>query len=202
MLSLIGKYDCAFFVVDDKWHKPGMLYANHQVISSGQFFEQYFSKVDSAFSLIADREWRRKFDQICKAAGVELPPLIHPEAYISSSASVGDGTVIKAGAICDVGVDIGRLCIIDNGCIIPHHCSIGNYVHIAPGVALGGEVKVGDRSLLGIGSRIASKLVLPEAIVTGPGSVITRIPAPGDVLTASDAQVIGKNKHSVHLDQS
>lgn len=61
-------------------------------------------------------EWIEKI----KAAGGQFATLIHPTAYISPTASVGEGCVILPHAIINTDVIIERGCIINLGAIIDH----------------------------------------------------------------------------------
>ena len=49
---------------------------------------------------------------------------------------------------------IGAACIINTGATIDHDCVIGEGVHICPGAHLAGDVRVGDRSWIGIAATI------------------------------------------------
>src|SRR5690606_19710868 len=51
--------------------------------------------------------------QIAKRVFHKFGTLIHPKADVSSSASIGEGTVILAGAVVQAGAKIGRHVIIN-----------------------------------------------------------------------------------------
>lgn len=63
---------------------------------------------------------------------VKYATAIHPDSSISSSAKLGDGTVVMQGAVIQADVFVGRHCIINTGATVDHECRIGDFAHIAP----------------------------------------------------------------------
>lgn len=55
----------------------------------------------------------------------ELVDLIHPQACISPSATVGRASIIEAFAMIGTGVNIDFGCIIMSGAVIGHNASVG-----------------------------------------------------------------------------
>ena len=57
---------------------------------------------------------------------------------------------------------IAANCIINTATVIEHHCFIGHSSHLAPGVVLAGNVKVGKKTFVGIGSSIVNNVTIPH----------------------------------------
>ena len=72
-------------------------------------------------------------EQLEKVEGINNVTLIHPTAYVSSSAIIGKGTVVEPHAIINANSKIGEGCIISVGSIVDHDSSIGYYSHINAG---------------------------------------------------------------------
>ena len=68
-----------------------------------------------------------------------LRPFEKAVSAISSSASIGEGTVIQPGAFVGNHVKIGRNCIIHANASIYDHCVIGNNVIIHSGAVIGAD---------------------------------------------------------------
>ncbi len=68
-----------------------------------------------------------------KLEGIHIVSLIHPSAYVSSSAVIGKGTLVEPNTIINTNSKIGEGCIISVGSIIDHDCNIGNFSHINAG---------------------------------------------------------------------
>ena len=92
---------------------------------------------------------------------------IHPNAVISQSASINDGTVVMAGVVVNAEAHIGSHCIINTGAIIDHECCLQDYVHISPNTTLCGNVCVS-----GAGSTVIQGVKIGRWSQIGAGSVV------------------------------
>lgn len=101
-----------------------------------------------------------------------LANIIHPRAFVSPKATLGNGCYIGPLTSIQTRCVIGNGVIINTNASIDHDCVIGDFVHIAPGTNLCGSVKVGARSLLAVGSRIVPKVIIGEDCVLGAGSAL------------------------------
>lgn len=104
----------------------------------------------------------------------EWVTLIHPDTTTHSTAVIGPGTVIQAGAILQPDVTIGAHSIIDTGAIVSHDCQIGDYVHLAPGVALAGENVLEEGVFFGIGSSSIPQRRIGAWTTVGAGAVVVK----------------------------
>lgn len=100
--------------------------------------------------------------------------IIHPQAYISSRAEIGVGSVVFACAVINIHAKIGLSSIINTGATVDHDCLLADFVHISPGAHLGGSVEVGSRSWIGIGSSVRHCIVLGSDVMVGAGSVVVK----------------------------
>jgi sugar O-acyltransferase (sialic acid O-acetyltransferase NeuD family) len=98
----------------------------------------------------------------------------HPTAVVGCGASVGDGTMVCTRAVVGCASAVGRGVILNTACTIDHHAQIGDFVHVAPGVHLGGDVSVGAGSLIGIGAVVLPGVSIGSRAVVGAGAVVTR----------------------------
>lgn len=104
----------------------------------------------------------------------DLVTLIHPDAVIADSASIGLGTVIMAGVVVNPDVLIGRGCIINTCSSLDHDCKIGNFVHVAVGSHLCGAVTVGEGTWIGAGATVSNNISICRDVVLGTGGVVVR----------------------------
>jgi sugar O-acyltransferase (sialic acid O-acetyltransferase NeuD family) len=103
---------------------------------------------------------------------VNFVKAIHPKAVVSKHTSIGEGTVIMAGAIINPDTTIGSHCIINSGAIVEHDCTLENFVHISPNASLAGGVFVGEGSQVGIGASVIQGVKIGSWCVIGAGTVI------------------------------
>ena len=99
-------------------------------------------------------------------AGTRFTYLIHPSATVASSALIGMGTVIMAGAIVQARAQIGMHCIVNTGAQVDHDCIVHDYAHISPNATLCGAVEVGEGAWVGAGATIIQGIkVKPWSII-------------------------------------
>jgi len=116
--------------------------------------------------------------------------IIDPSATISSTALIGDGTMVSSGAIINAQCHIGDSCIINSGSIVEHECQIGDFVHVAPGAVLCGNVKVGSGSFIGAGAVIKQGVKIGENVTIGAGTIVI-----SDI--ESDQKVVGNPSRKI-----
>lgn len=97
---------------------------------------------------------------------------IHPKANVSSRCSIGEGSVVMAGATINSDAVIGKHCIINTNASVDHDCRLGDFVHIAPGASVAGTVSIGEGTLVGVGSSIIPGINIGKWATIGAGTVI------------------------------
>jgi sugar O-acyltransferase (sialic acid O-acetyltransferase NeuD family) len=103
--------------------------------------------------------------------------VIHPEAYVHESASLGPGTVVFAGAVIQPGACIGRHCIINTRATVDHDCVVGDFCHVGPGCNLGGAVTLAEGVFMGIASVAIQSMSVGAWTTVGAGAaVVTYLP--------------------------
>jgi sugar O-acyltransferase (sialic acid O-acetyltransferase NeuD family) len=104
--------------------------------------------------------------------GLEMINAIHPTAYISAGATLGNGISITTQVVVNDGAKIGDGVIIGTRATIDHECEIGDYVNIGQGCSIGGRAKINKGTTIGIGSIIGLYVNVGKNVVIGEGSVI------------------------------
>jgi sugar O-acyltransferase (sialic acid O-acetyltransferase NeuD family) len=97
---------------------------------------------------------------------------IHPSARVSRHAEIGPGTVVMAGAVINPGTRVGSHCVINTLASVDHDCLISDFAHVAPGATLGGNVRVGTGSMVGLGANIVHGRAIGAHSVVGAGSTV------------------------------
>lgn len=163
------------YTLDDAYKRGEVIYG---CLNLGRIDECINYNYNTKFIIgIGDNELRKR---IAEQYNLPYLTLVHSSAVISDSAVIGEGTVIMAGAIINSECKIGKHCIVNTGATIDHEDQIDNYVHISPGAHLGGRVKVGERSWLGIGCCIKNNInIAPDCVIGAGGVVINDLKEPG-----------------------
>ena len=109
-----------------------------------------------------------------KDSNVKFATVIDPAAIVSNRVQIGEGTIICAGTIITVDIEIGNHVIINLDCTLGHDDVIADYVTVYPSVNISGNVTVGVCSELGTGMQIIQgKNIAPNTIV-GAGAVVVK----------------------------
>ena len=147
---------------------------------------------DAAVVAIGHAATRLFWIEKLQSAGYTLPVLIHPTAWVSSSAEIGPASVVFALATVQSQASIGKGVILNTSCSIDHDSQLSDAVHICPGARLAGEVKVGARSWIGIGASVIQQVRIGSDVTVGAGaavvsdlpSSVTAVGVPASVVTS------------------
>lgn len=125
---------------------------------------------------------REKIFTSAKQHEFQFPTLIHPRAYVSPTANIGQGTQVMAGAVIQDFAVVQDNVIINTSASIDHECSIASHSHLAPGVRLSGCVQVGVKTHIGTGAVVIQNIKIGgEALVAAGAVVVKDIPPQGKV---------------------
>lgn len=117
---------------------------------------------------------REKIQNRLQKNGLQIISLIHPDAVIGNSVTIGTGTVIMAGVVVNPDTVIGDGCIINTGASIDHDNVIEDYVHVSVGSHLAGSVKIGKATWIGIGAVVSNNITICSNCMIGAGAVVVR----------------------------
>lgn len=141
---------------------------------------------------LGDPIQRQRVVAACDALGLLATRLVHPRVEASDSVALGEGSLICAGSILTVDIDIGAHVQVNLGCTLGHDVVVGSYSTLAPGVHVSGNVVIGEGVFIGTGANIINgragnpltigdgAVVAAGACVTGsvdPGSLVAGVPA-------------------------
>lgn len=126
------------------------------------------------------------------AQGASCQSIFHPAAIVSSSANIGPGSCILAGAIIGPRATLGRGVIINHAASVDHDCTIGDYSNISPGARFGGCVATGSRIFAGLNASVLQGLHIGDGATIGAGAVVTRWVEEGATVVGVPARQIVK----------
>lgn len=97
---------------------------------------------------------------------------IHSSVIFSRYAIIGTGNMILQGAIVQAQTTIGNHVIINTGSQVDHDCVVEDYTHLAPGVVLCGNVRIGEGAFVGAGAIVLPGKTIGAWATVGAGAVV------------------------------
>jgi len=117
---------------------------------------------------------REKIFNKFKKLNLTFETLIEKTAQISSSANIGEGSIIFKNSIIGPDCKIGKNVVIHSSCVIEHHSSIGDNSYCGPGSIVCGRSIIKKNCLLGAKVCVIEKKIIEKNNTIGAGSVIVK----------------------------
>lgn len=116
--------------------------------------------------------------------------IIHPTAVISSSATIGCGSVVLANCTICSNVHIGDHVMMLPNCVLGHDTHVHDYSTFAANVTVSGSVSIGLSCYLGGGSSIREYTHLGDQVLLGMGAVLIRDAPTGSTMVGNPARLL------------
>ena len=116
--------------------------------------------------------------------GLHFAILVHPSAYVSPLATLGEGVFVGANSVIGPGVKLAQHVFVNRGVTIGHDTHIDSFTRVQPGSNLGGLSRIGQGVTIAIGATLTERLVIGDRAFIGAAAVVNT-----DV--AADAIVVG-----------
>ena len=108
-----------------------------------------------------------------------FPVIVDPSVIMDDrTVSLGAGSIITAGCVLTVNVDIQPFAYLNLNCTIGHESVVGRASILNPTVKISGGVNIGDGALIGTGATILQYLNIGGFSTVGAGAVVTKDVAP------------------------
>lgn len=182
----------------DDFKDKGELFLGYEILGKSKNLPKLISKykVDAGIIAIGDNWTRGNVAEEVRriAPNFKFASVIHPSAQIGNDVSIGNGTVVVAGAIINSGSTVGAHCIINTNSSIDHDCKIANFASIAPGATLAGHVNLGSYSAVCVGANVINDLSVGEHTIIGSGATVVTDILDYVVALGTPARAIRKRK--------
>lgn len=136
----------------DKEELSGSNILGYEIIGTDDDLKKFAKNIYSyliTVGQIKSPQTRIALFNLVKSYKVKLPVIISPNAYVSRSAKIGEGSIIMHHALVNSDAIIGVNCIINSKALVEHDSGIGDHCHIATGSIVNGGVIIGAGSFLG-----------------------------------------------------
>ena len=143
---------------------------------------------NAAIAIVGNLKIRRTLLDKYTKIGFSFPIIVHPTAHVSSSAQIGKGTAILAGATINAEAKVQDFATVNTGAIIEHEVLVGENSHVAPGAILLGASQVGADAMVGAGSIVLQQKKIGNSCTVGAGSIVLRNVADAKTVYGNPAQ--------------
>jgi acetyltransferase EpsM len=129
---------------------------------------------DAIIVAIGDNHLRRVVTERLTGSGERLASAIHPFTSIARSATIGDGSMISAGAIVLPRAVLGRGVLLNTKASVDHDTIVGDFAHVSAGGTVGANCRIGEETLIALGASVVSQCTVGARTVIGGGAVVVR----------------------------
>lgn len=157
--------------VDDNEEIQGKEINGYKVVGNIEWLKNQELYVVNA---IGDPIIKKKVMERLQGSKNKYPVLIHPSVIYSDKVTFGEGSIICAGNIITVNIEIGKHVIINLDCTIGHDAKIGDYSTILPSVNVSGDVDIEECVSVGTGSAIIQGIKIGNNTIVGAGAVVVK----------------------------
>ena len=129
---------------------------------------------DAFFVAIGDNSVRQRVTSefLEKNPRAKQSSLIHPTSVVSKDSFIGKGVVVMPLCAINHSTRIGDGVIINTRSSVDHDSNLKDFSSIAPGVSMGGNVWIGERSAVSIGATIKHGVRIGRDVVIGANSLV------------------------------
>lgn len=160
------------FVDDEKTYRNQLLMGKYQIIEDVDWLLESKQKLNVVCAIGNAKVRQKVSSRLMANKNIQFPILIDPSVIMSEDVKIGAGSILCAGTIITVNVEIGSHCLINLDCTIGHDVILHDYITAYPSVNISGHVEIGNCCELGTGAQIIQgKKICADSIV-GAGSVV------------------------------
>jgi sugar O-acyltransferase (sialic acid O-acetyltransferase NeuD family) len=123
---------------------------------------------------LSNTDLKQKIAFTAKRAGFKLPIIRGRNVIVHSGVNIGEGSIIRDGAIIQSNCKIGDFVMIGDNAVITHDTSIADFSQIVSGCVIGKGCKIGKSVFIGYSSVITNDLEIIDNCVIGAQSLLNK----------------------------
>ncbi|MCH7590166.1 acetyltransferase [PVC group bacterium] len=117
-------------------------------------------------------EFRKNVFLQMKKHDIPVTTFIHPDSYIDSTVTVGEGCIVLMNCTICANVRLGDNIYLGPKSYIAHDVVIGSHCYVGPVVSIAGCSEIGESTFLGITSTVIDRIKIGKHVKIGAGAVV------------------------------
>jgi UDP-perosamine 4-acetyltransferase len=125
---------------------------------------------------------------------IDYPVVKHSTAFVSDSATIGEGSYLGPGAVVHTSAQVGRFCIVNTQASVDHDCVLEDFATVNPHAAICGSVHIGRGCVIGANATVRERTTLAAGITLGMNACATRDLVSAGVYIGTPARKVPQSK--------
>lgn len=185
------KWQSIIFIDDTK---DEGIFLNCSRMPFESFAERYDINEAEIIIAIGEPSARKKLFEKIKLRGYSLPTIVHPDAYISPTAQLGEGCIVKMLSIISSNTVIGNNVYIQSNAIVGHDVVIKDNCQISSYSNISGHCSIGENVFIGVNSCIKDEINIGNNVIIGMAAAVMKNVESDVTVLGNPARVIAKDK--------
>lgn len=180
------KYEVVGFCMETSYLEKFPDMKNKGIFSFETIEDRFLPQEHDLFIAVGNNLIRERIYITAKDKGYKLATYISSEAKYWNNLKIGDNCFVGEGSVLQPFTEIGNNSILFSA-RTGHHSNIGHHVLLSA-CLLGGNVKIGDYSFLGLHSTVKENTMIGNKNIIGMGVVIAKDTEPNEIYSAPPAK--------------
>ena len=103
---------------------------------------------------------------------IKYPNLILSDVKMCDNVQLGEGCIISMDCVLSTEVCLGNFVFLNMGVTLCHQGKVGDFTTLSPYAKMAGNVTIGRRCDIGMGTMVIQGKTIGDDVVTGAGSVV------------------------------
>lgn len=164
-------------------------YSNYPPII-GMVDDYNIQEDDYFLCTLGDVNEKKKVVMPLKERGAKFYTFIHPHAYVSKDAEIGEGTIILEMATIGSGAKIGAFCLIQISSVVAHGNRVGRFSRIDCHAVSVGKAEIGEAATIHTSAVLNHGVKVGDGAIVGACSFVIRNVKPGTTVMGNPAKLV------------